>query len=106
MDLIGRSEELLLLTIWRLQDDAYGVRILESMNRSTGRDWSIGSIYAPLHRLQRKGLVKTTEGAADPDRGGRPTVLYNLTPKGKQALLDVKAVHDTVWNGILALKSS
>lgn len=103
MDLIGRSEELLLITIWRLQDDAYGVRILEAMNHATGRDWSLGSIYAPLHRLQRKSLVKTSEGAVDPDRGGRPTVLYHLTPKGKQALLDVKAVHDSVWTGILNL---
>lgn len=106
MDLIGRSEELILITIWRLQSDAYGVRILESMNQATGRDWSLGSIYAPLHRLQRKGLVRTTEGAADPDRGGRPTVLYHLTPKGKKALLDVKAVHDTVWSGIISLSAS
>ncbi|PIQ60302.1 MAG: hypothetical protein COV99_11800 [Bacteroidetes bacterium CG12_big_fil_rev_8_21_14_0_65_60_17] len=104
MDLIGRSEELLLITIWRLQDDAYGVRILETMNRATGRDWSLGSIYAPLHRLQRKGLVRITEGAPNPERGGRPTVLYHLTPKGKKALIDVKTVHDTVWTGIPELK--
>lgn len=104
MDLIGRTEELLLLAVWRLQDDAYGVTIRNELHARTGAEWSLGSLYAPLHRLEQKGYVKTRYGAPEAKRGGRRTVLYALTPKGKQALLDVRAVQDALWSGLLVTR--
>ncbi len=66
MDLIGRSEELLLITIWRLQDEAYGVRILETMNGATGRDWSLGTalltIASQLRRTSRMNPADELRG--------------------------------------------
>ena len=104
MELLGRTEEIILLTIWRLQNKAYGVSIRNELNSRTSKDWSLGAIYAPLHRLEQKDLVSTRLGDPGSKRGGRRTVLYSLTGKGKEALLDLKTVQDSLWTGIVSLK--
>ena len=104
MNLLSRSEEIVLLSIWRLQDEAYGISIREQVAETTGRSWSIGAIYAPLHRLEKKGFVRTRKGEPEAKRGGRSKVFYELTTHGKRALIDVKTVHDALWNGIPALR--
>lgn len=105
MKLLSRSEEVVLLSIWRLQDEAYGVSIRKQVSKATGRDWSIGAVYAPLHRLEKKGFVEARKGEPVSKRGGRSKVYYHLTPTGKQALLAVKHVHEALWGGIPALDS-
>ncbi|MCP4727599.1 MAG: PadR family transcriptional regulator [bacterium] len=104
MKLLSRSEEIVLLCVWKLQKDAYGVTIRKLVSEATGHDWSIGAIYAPLHRLEKKGYVKTEHGEPVAERGGRSKVYYELSEKGKIALLDIKKVHDTVWIGIPSLE--
>ncbi len=104
MELLGRTEEIILLTVWRLQNEAYGVSIRNELNSRTSKDWSLGAIYAPLHRLEQKDLVSTRLGDPGSKRGGRRTVLYSLTGKGKEALLDLKTVQDSLWTGIVSLK--
>ncbi len=104
MDLLGRTEEIILLTVWRLQNEAYGVSIRNELNSRTSKDWSLGAIYAPLHRLEQKDLLSTRLGDPGATRGGRRTVLYSLTGKGKEALLDLKTVQDSLWTGIVSLK--
>lgn len=104
MELISRTEEIVLLCIWRLHGDAYGVTIRDELTRRTGKDWSLGSIYAPLHRLERKGFVTTRHGDPESRRGGRRTVLYDVTKKGRQALVEVKSVQDSLWQGISNLQ--
>ena len=103
MRLLSRSEEIVLLSIWKLQGNAYGVSIRKQVSDVTGRRWSIGAIYAPLHRLEKKGFVKTLQGAPIPKRGGRSKVYYELTPRGKNALLETKKVHESIWVGIPSL---
>ncbi len=103
MDLLGRTEEIMLLTIWRLQKEAYGVSIRNELNERSGKDWSLGAIYAPLHRLEQKGLVSTRLGEPESKRGGRRTVLYELTDGGKKALVDLKSVQDSLWEGVARL---
>jgi len=103
MNLLSRTEEILLLVVWRLQDRAYGISIRDEASKSTGTKWSLGAVYAPLHRLEKKGLVHTRNGDPSPERGGRAKVYYELTPKGRNALLKVKLVHETLWTGIQAL---
>jgi len=97
MELLTRSEEIVLMTIWRLQDNAYGVAIRKDLAKVTGKTWSVGAIYAPLHRLEKNGYVKTRMGNPVPERGGRRKVYYELTCSGKQALMRIKAVHDFLW---------
>lgn len=106
MELLGRTEEIILLSIWRLQDDAYGVSIRSDLKIRTGNEWSLGAIYAPLQRLERKGLVRTRMGDPESRRGGRRKVFYELTKKGRQALLHVKSSHETLWEGITGLTTS
>ena len=104
MHLVSRTEELLLLVVWRLQTEAYGMAIREELTRATQKTWSIGGVYAPLHRLEKKGYVATTEGAPTPERGGRRKVFYQLTPKGKRALVQIKTVQEAMWRGLPALE--
>jgi len=106
MELLGRTEETILLSIWRLQDDAYGVTIRKDLKNRTGSDWSVGAIYAPLQRLERKGLVTTRFGEPEAKRGGRRTVLYSLSIKGRAALIELKSSHEALWQGITGLKTS
>ncbi len=103
MKLLSRSEEIILLAIWRLQDNAYGVTIRQEVMDTTGQSWSIGAIYAPLHRLEKKGLVATRRGVPEAARGGRSKIFYSLTPAGKQALVDIKKLQDALWIGIPSL---
>jgi PadR family transcriptional regulator PadR len=108
MNLLSRSEEIVLASIFKLQDNAYGVAIREKVIEATGYEWSIGALYAPLHRLQKKDMVSTYEGEPIPERGGRRKIFYSLTHKGREALLRVKKVHDQVWSDMpeYAIKKS
>ena len=103
MNLLSRSEEIVLLAICRLQGNAYGVTIRDLVNVSTGYEWSVGAIYAPLHRLVKKGLVQTLKGEPIPERGGRHKIYYEITPDGKKALHQIKRIHDTIWQDAPAL---
>ena len=97
MNLLSRSEEIILLAIWKLQENAYGVTIRSLVNDSTGYEWSVGAIYAPLHRLVKKGMVRTLKGEPIPERGGRHKIYYEVTLDGKRDLYHIKHVHDTIW---------
>jgi PadR family transcriptional regulator PadR len=95
--MLTRVEELLLLAVWRLQDEAYGLAIRRLLSDWLDRKVSVGSVYVPLERLARRGLLATRESDPTPKRGGRRKRFYLLTPKGLAALNTVKRVHDTAW---------
>jgi DNA-binding PadR family transcriptional regulator len=103
MNLLSRSAEIILLAIWKLQGDAYGVTIRNLVNDVSGYEWSVGAIYAPLHRLVKKGLVNALRGEPIPARGGRHKIYYEVTPDGKRALFQIKRVHETIWQDAPAL---
>ncbi len=100
MDLLTRSEELLLLTVWRLQDDAYGAAIRDILTTKTGKDWAIGSVYGPLDRLARRGFLTTFVGAPTTERGGRSKRCYKLTAAGVSALSHTKQITQAFWEGL------
>ena len=103
MKLLTRQEEILLLAIWRLQKNAYGMAIREHVAKVTGKTWSFGAVYAPLNRLLKKELVTAIEGEPTPERGGRRKIFYELAPDGKQALLEIQNLNESIWAGITAL---
>ena len=105
MKLLSRAEEILLLTIWRLQGTAYGMSIKAEVEKATGSNWSFGAVYAPLNRLLKKGLVSAEKGEPTPERGGRSKVFYTLTNDGKDALKALQKVHQATWVGIPSLKT-
>ena len=87
MESLGAFEQLILFTVLRLGDDAYGVTIRETMEEKTGRAVSSGAIYTALSRLEARGLVSSSVGDPTPGRAGRPPKYYRVEPEGARALL-------------------
>ena len=100
MKLLSRPEELVLLAVWRLQENAYCVPIKKQLAQVTGENWSFGAIYDPLDRLEKKGLLESHLGDPTPKRGGKSKRIYTLTTHGRRALLEIKSISDAMWNGV------
>jgi len=100
MKFLSRIEEIILLAIWKLQDNAYGITIREQVARDTGAKWLTGAIYAPLGRLLKNGYIASTKGEPTPERGGRHRIYYNLTPKGKEKLMAIHEINRSIWADI------
>jgi DNA-binding PadR family transcriptional regulator len=100
MNLLSRSEEIMLLTILKLGDDAYGVSIREQIYNDTGDRWSFASIYQPLQKLTRKEYVRKVKGDPSPERGGKSKFLYKITDSGKHALKEIREAHEKFWSGV------
>ncbi|MCP4726777.1 MAG: PadR family transcriptional regulator [bacterium] len=102
MKLLSRQEEIVLLSIWKLKDNAYGVTIREHVSKITGRYWSIGAIYVPLDRLAEKGYIDPIQGEPTARRGGRSKRYYHINGEGMKALGEIKQVQDALWDGFPA----
>jgi DNA-binding PadR family transcriptional regulator len=97
MILLSRSEEIVLLAIWKLRDNAYGVSIREQVSQDTGHEWSFGAIYKPLKKLVHNSSVEKKSSQPFAERGGRSKYMYTLTPAGKEALREIRKIYNTVW---------
>ncbi len=86
MKVLNGNDELLLLTILALKESAYGATIMQHLTEVTSREWSIGAIYDPLHRLEKTGLVRSFLTTPTPERGGRSKRVYRVTERGLEAL--------------------
>ncbi len=100
MKYLTLNEEILLLTIWRLKNDAYGVSIREEYSRATGKNIVMGTMYNSLDYLVKKGYVITEKGEPTAERGGRSKIYYRVTKSGLEALKKAKELHDSVWESI------
>jgi DNA-binding PadR family transcriptional regulator len=85
-DPLGSLEHIVLLAVMRLGLNAYGVTVRRDIESVTGRDISIGAVYATLARLESKGLVKSHAGEPTAERGGRAKRYFGMTADGKSAL--------------------
>jgi DNA-binding PadR family transcriptional regulator len=97
MIFLSRIEEILLLAIWKLGDNAYGISIREQVEKDTGRRWQSGAIYAPLSRLLKNEYVRTKESKKPSEMGGRPRIYYRLTQTGLEKLAAVQKIQNTMW---------
>jgi len=97
MKFLSRQEELMLLSIWKLGDNAYGVTIRQNVTDLTGKYWSIGAVYDVLDRLTRKGLVSTGVGDPVKARGGKSKRFYRITKSGFKALEEVRTLQRKAW---------
>ncbi|MBD3414280.1 MAG: hypothetical protein GF421_07620 [Candidatus Aminicenantes bacterium] len=97
MKLLSRIEEMVLLSILKLEDNAYGVTIRRLISEVTGKRWSIGAIYVPLERLEHKGFVESYTGEPTEMRGGRAKRMYKVTREGFKALEEIKRLHKALW---------
>lgn len=103
MKLLTRQEELILLAIWRLKDNAYCVPILDQVENVTLRKWTLGSIYITLHRLEKRKFVESDLGHPTPERGGKSKRFYSVTAIGIEALKTIRSIEDNMWQGITDL---
>jgi len=85
-DLLGPLEQIVLLAVYRLGANAYGMTVRREIEARTGRSISIGAVYATLERLQSKGFVKSFTGEPTPERGGRAKRYFRIQAAGRRAL--------------------
>jgi PadR family transcriptional regulator PadR len=97
---LGEFEQVVLLAILRLGDDAYAVTIGREILACTGRDVARGSIYITLDRLETKGYLKSWFGDPTPERGGRAKRYYALRPRAIEALREGRRALVSLWRGI------
>jgi DNA-binding PadR family transcriptional regulator len=97
---LGELEELVLLTVAVLYDNAYGVAIQKEIKERSGRSVTISTVHAALKRLEQKGYTRSEYGKAAPQRGGRRKLLFQVTMKGKKALEISKELRNNLWNDI------
>jgi PadR family transcriptional regulator PadR len=83
---LGEFEQLVLMTLLRLGDGAYGVSVASEITTRTGREVSVGAVYTTLDRLEAKHLVRSRIGEPSAVRGGRRKRHFALTSKGEAAL--------------------
>jgi DNA-binding PadR family transcriptional regulator len=101
--MLTRAEELILLTVWKLQQNAYSVKIREHIMELTNKHWSFGAVYMPLERLEKQNLLKSHLADPTSERGGRSKRIYQLTEFGQEALLEIKKIQEAAWQGLSKL---
>jgi DNA-binding PadR family transcriptional regulator len=101
-ELLGSLEHIILLALARLDGSAHGMIVRREIEERTGRDISIGAVYATLERLEAKGYVSSFTGEPTPERGGRAKRLFRFEAAGKQAL---QVSEQTIRNMTAGLKS-
>jgi DNA-binding PadR family transcriptional regulator len=100
---LTKAEELVLLTIWRMRDDVYGVTIKKRIKERTGKDIPYGTLYFLLDQLALKEYVFKIAGKPTPERGGRSKTFYEITPEGREALKAACEMYQTIWGNLTQL---
>ncbi len=95
-DYLGEFEQIVMLAVARLGDDAYGMTIRREIESRSGRPVSLGACYATLDRLTDKGLVRVRRE----DQAGRPRWFFTLTPAGVAGLETARKIHTRMWAGV------
>ncbi len=97
---LGEFEEVVLLTVAVLHDGAYGVAIIDEMEKRLERKVSIGSLQTVLRRLEKKGYLSSKFGEATKVRGGKRKRYFCLTSYGRKVLQTTKEQRLDLWNAI------
>lgn len=96
---LGEFEELVLLCVRQLGEDAHGAAIQALLAERGNREVTLGAIYAALDRAQRKGLADSWLGEPTAVRGGRAKRHYAVTPRGEKALRESRRIREILWAG-------
>ena len=97
---LGEFEQLILLAILRLGDDAYGVTIRAELADRTGRNVAPGAMYTALERLETKGLIESRMSEPTPQRGGRAKRKVTVTAAGMEAVTRAMQAYDRLLDGL------
>jgi PadR family transcriptional regulator, regulatory protein PadR len=97
---LGELEQIVLLAVLRLGDEAYTAPILEQIEAQTGRKVARGAIYTALDRLESKGCLRSRVGEPLPERGGRARRYFTVTPPAVRALKESRLALMRLWKGL------
>jgi PadR family transcriptional regulator, regulatory protein PadR len=97
---LGEFEEIVLLAIMRLRENAYGMTIRQTVEEATGRSTSIGAIYTTLDRLEEKGFVSSRQGEPTPERGGRAKKYFKIEGAGAQVVAEAERARSMLRGGL------
>src|SRR4029078_11194012 len=97
---LGDFEQLVLLAILHLREDAYGVPIVDEIERRTGRAVSRAAVYVTLRRLEDKGLISSWMSEPTPERGGTPRRCVSVQPRGLELLREFREAVNSMWRGL------
>lgn len=92
---LGSFEEQVLLAVLRTGEDAYGMVVRRELATVSGRDITIGAVYATLDRLEAKGLLQSGRGIGSGSRR-----VFEVTRAGARALADTRAMRQRLWQGV------
>ena len=92
------TEEMVLLSVWKLSDNAYGVTIRQHISKKTNRIFPYGTLYSALAKLEKKGYVQKSISDPIPERGGRSKNYYHITPEGLIALKKAMELKKILWD--------
>ncbi len=99
-DYLGELEELVLLHVGILYPEAYGISVMDEIERQAGRSLNISAIHSVLTRLEEKGFLKSKMGDPSAERGGRRKRIFLLTAAGKRAIEEANELRTQLFNQI------
>ena len=97
---LGEFEELVLLTVIVLREEAYGVAIKKELENRLNEGLSVGSIQSALKRMEEKGFLTSAFGEATQRRGGKRKRIYSATTYARKVLEELKDVRTQLWSAI------
>jgi DNA-binding PadR family transcriptional regulator len=100
LKILSVNEQIFLIAIWRLKDEAYGVRIRDKISEMTGRSFTFGTLYNTLDYLAKKGYVTSRTVKILNQAGGNKKVYYTITKAGFKALGQARELQEALWKGI------
>jgi PadR family transcriptional regulator PadR len=103
---LGEFEELILMMVGALQEDAYGAAIADEIESRLRRDVNLSAVHVTLYRLEDKGYIRSSLGGATKERGGRRKRIYTITSAGLAMLRAMKEARIDLWKMIPQLKMS
>jgi len=100
MSELTRFEEQVLLSVWKLGTGAYGPAIYDHIRELTKKELSVGGIYFPLTRLEKRQLLEAYHGKPTPVRGGQSKRYYRITKRGLEELLKMLDIQQSFWKDL------
>ena len=100
MQELTKLEEVVMIAIWQLDNNSYGVEIRKRVNKITGKDYFYNTLYTTFTQLERKGFIIKLFGEPTAVRGGKRKIYFTLTKEGIKALEDAFERQNRLWFGI------
>ena len=97
---LTKTEEILLISIWQLKDEAYGVKIRQHVSKAIKKEFTYGNLYSALNQLVLKNYVEKRPGETVPERRGRRRIYYTVTSEGLLALKEAREMNESLWANV------